>query len=162
MTSRPLNISLWWCLIIKSLLPKQCITVPQFVAYMLKSYLTLKLTSWPEGSSKIAKILSEKYFSDKITRQRGITLVLALFVRNHIFAYLTLKLTQWPWKLPFIIKIVTDMNYSVKMTSKRRTTLLLLFVLKIIFSHFWPLIDFEMTLSWNWPCTWLWITKIIL
>ena len=114
----------------------------QFIADMLKSYLTLKLTFWPGGSSKITKILPEKDFSGKITRKKRYYTCFQLYLFEIIF------LLTWPWNwgndldTTFYHQNSNTMNYSVKMTSKQRTTLILLFVFaKNHISHFLP---------WNW------------
>ena len=77
----------------------------QFVADMLKSYLTLILTFWP-GDLKSPKYYQKKKNSGEITQKRGITLVSSFICYKSFFCLPDLDIDTMTLKLPFIIKIV--------------------------------------------------------
>ena len=116
---------------------------------MLKSYLTLKLTFSPRGSSKIVKILPEKDFLIKITRKRGITLVSSFICWKPYFRLPDLEIDTMTLKITFYHQNSNRNGLFGQITSKRRTTLLLLFVFakNHIFTFLTLGFDFHMTLS---------------
>ena len=94
---------------------------------MIKSYLTLKLSSWPCGpvmTSNHQNNTIDGFSSENPMRKRYRTvlhLFLALFVKSHV------SLT-WPrnghLKTIFDMKKVSWMDYSIKIASKRCITLI--------------------------------------
>ena len=128
----------------------------QFVAYMLKSYLTLKLTFWAKGSSEITKILPEKNFSGKITWNSGITLVSSIICYKSYFRLPDFEIDAMTKKMSFYHQ--NSKSNGLFSQNDIKTTYYTFSAICVFFKSYFHIfalgIDFFVTLSWNWLCTW--------